>query len=173
MDSIGIKAEAPSGSMQCMRLQGIKWNARKHGGSKRRLWRKIHIGINEQTLEIREIEVTSSSVGDAPMLPDLLNEIMPDQEIDCVRLRAAGRRDPNPCCDPKRLHSAWPTRNRYRRISPSGERGTPASGRFAQQSPSRPEPGLLEYRAKLKPNVSIYGLDLDKLFGETGLGWRP
>jgi hypothetical protein len=61
-DSTGIKAEGEG-----------EWNARKHGGSKRRLWRKIHIGIDEETLEIRAIEVTSSSVGDAPMLPDLLN----------------------------------------------------------------------------------------------------
>jgi hypothetical protein len=26
-----------------------EWNARKHGGSKRRIWRKIHIGIDEET----------------------------------------------------------------------------------------------------------------------------
>ncbi|AGI69483.1 ISSpo9 transposase [Octadecabacter antarcticus 307] len=33
----------PLGSMLCMRLSGNKCNARKHGGPKRRLWRKIHI----------------------------------------------------------------------------------------------------------------------------------
>jgi hypothetical protein len=54
------------------------------GGPKRRLWRKRHIGIDEQTLEIRAIEVTSSSIGDAPILPDLLNQIPPDQEIGSV-----------------------------------------------------------------------------------------
>ena len=27
-----------------------EWNTRKHGGSKRRIWRKIHIGIDEETL---------------------------------------------------------------------------------------------------------------------------
>jgi hypothetical protein len=59
IDSTGIKAEGEG-----------EWNARKHGGSKRRLWRKIHIGIDAETLEIRAIEVTSSSIGDAPMLPD-------------------------------------------------------------------------------------------------------
>ena len=53
VDSTGIKAEGEG-----------EWNARKHGGSKRRLWRKIHIGIDEETLEIRAIEVTSSSIGD-------------------------------------------------------------------------------------------------------------
>jgi hypothetical protein len=51
------------------------------GGPRRCLWRKMHIGIDEQTLEIRAIEVASSSIGDAPVLPDLLNRIPPDQEI--------------------------------------------------------------------------------------------
>jgi hypothetical protein len=57
-----------------------EWNARKHGGPKRRVWRKIHLGIDEETLEIRAVEVTSRDVGDAPMLPDLLGQIPPDQE---------------------------------------------------------------------------------------------
>ena len=70
MDSTGIKAEGEG-----------EWNARKHGGSKRRLCRKIHIGIDEETLEIRAIEVTSSSIGDAPMLPDLLNRSL---RISCL-----------------------------------------------------------------------------------------
>lgn len=73
IDSTGIKAEGEG-----------EWNARKHGGPKRRLWRKIHIGIDEQTLEIRTIEVTSSSIGDAPILPDLLNQIPPGQELGSV-----------------------------------------------------------------------------------------
>ena len=37
---------------------------RKHGGTKRRVWRKIHIGIDEKTLEIRAAELTTSDVGD-------------------------------------------------------------------------------------------------------------
>jgi hypothetical protein len=28
-----------------------EWNARKQGGSKRRVWRTIHIGIDDRTLE--------------------------------------------------------------------------------------------------------------------------
>ena len=53
IDSTGIKVEGEG-----------EWNARKHGGTKRRVWRKIHIGIDEQTLEIRAVEVTSSDIGD-------------------------------------------------------------------------------------------------------------
>ena len=47
IDSTGIKAEG-------------EWNARKHGGPRRRIWRKIHIGIDEQTLEVRAVEITGS-----------------------------------------------------------------------------------------------------------------
>lgn len=41
-------------------------------------------GIDEQTPEVREIEVTTNEVGDAPMLPEQLNQIPPDQEIASV-----------------------------------------------------------------------------------------
>jgi|GEM_PF-1955204 len=47
-------------------------------------WRKIHIGIDEKTLEIRAAEFTTSDIGDAPMLPELLDQIPPDQEIASV-----------------------------------------------------------------------------------------
>ena len=73
IDSTGIKAEAEG-----------EWNARKHGGSKRRIWREIHIGIDEETLEIRAVEVTGSNIGDAPILPDLLDQIPADEEIGSV-----------------------------------------------------------------------------------------
>ena len=73
IDSTGSKAEGEG-----------EWNARKHGGPKRRIWRKIHIGIDEKTLEVRAVEVTTSNVGDAPMLPELLSQIPSDQEIGSV-----------------------------------------------------------------------------------------
>ena len=41
-------------------------------------------GIDEQTLEIRAAEFTTSNVGDAPMLPELLDQIPPDQQIESV-----------------------------------------------------------------------------------------
>lgn len=52
-----------------------EWHARKHGGPKRRVWRKIHLGIDEETLEVRAVEITGSHIGDAPVLPDLLSQI--------------------------------------------------------------------------------------------------
>lgn len=73
IDSTGIKSEGEG-----------EWNARKHGGPKGPIWRKIHIGIDEETLEVRAVEITTSSVGDAPMLPEWLSQIPPDQHIGTV-----------------------------------------------------------------------------------------
>ncbi|APG45716.1 IS5 family transposase [Phaeobacter porticola] len=86
IDSTGIKVEGEG-----------EWNARKHGGSKRRVWRKVHLGIDEKTLEIRAVEFTSSDIGDAPMLPELLNQIPPEQEIGSVT--ADGAYDTRKCHD--------------------------------------------------------------------------
>ena len=86
IDSTGIKAEGEG-----------EWNARKHGGPKRRIWRKIHIGIDEETLEVRAVEVTTSNVGDAPMLPELLEQIPPDQVIGSIT--ADGAYDTRKCHD--------------------------------------------------------------------------
>ncbi len=55
-----------------------------HGPSKPRDWRKVHLGIDADTLEIWAIEVTGSRVGDAPMLPDLLDQIPGDQPLGMV-----------------------------------------------------------------------------------------
>jgi|GEM_PF-542237 len=74
-----------------------EWNARKHGGPKRRVWRKIHIGIEEKTLEIRAAKFTTSDVSDAPMLPELLDQIPPEQEIGSVT--ADGAFDTSKCHD--------------------------------------------------------------------------
>ena len=60
----------------CIKVEGEgEWQARKHGGPKRRVWRKIPLGIDEQTLELRAVEVTGSHIGDAPVLPGLLSQI--------------------------------------------------------------------------------------------------
>ena len=70
-------------------------NARKHDGPTRRIWRKIHIGIDEETMEVRAVEVTTSNIGDAPMLPELLDQIPPEQDIGFVT--ADGAYDTRKC----------------------------------------------------------------------------
>lgn len=73
VDSTGIK----------MMGEG-EWKTRKHGASYRRQWRKVHIGIDAETLDIRAIEVTTDAIGDAPVLPDLLAQIPADEPISSV-----------------------------------------------------------------------------------------
>lgn len=64
-----LSAIGPRTMARGIKVEGEgEWNARKHGGSKRRVWRKIHIGIDEKTLEIRAAEFTTSDVGDAPFV---------------------------------------------------------------------------------------------------------
>jgi len=42
------------------------WNARKHGVPKRRMWRRLHVGIDEETLEVRAVEVRSTTLVTRP-----------------------------------------------------------------------------------------------------------
>ena len=58
-----------------------EWKTKKHGAEYRRQWRKVHLGIDAETLEIRAIEVTDNRTGDAPMLPELLPQIPPDEPL--------------------------------------------------------------------------------------------
>jgi hypothetical protein len=111
IDSTGIKAEGEG-----------EWNARKHGGPKRRIWRKIHIGIDEETLEVRAVEVTTSNIGDAPMLPELLNQIPPDQDIGSVT--ADGAYDTRKCHDAitaRNAHAVIPPRKNAKLWKPTSE----------------------------------------------------
>jgi hypothetical protein len=61
-----------------------EWKRRIHGAEYRRQWRKIHLGVDEKTLQIRAVEVTDNTIGDAPMLPCLLDQIEADEPIECV-----------------------------------------------------------------------------------------
>ncbi len=56
-----------------------EWKCKKHGAKYRRQWRKLHIGINADTLQIRAICVTSNNVSDASVLSDLLAQLPPDE----------------------------------------------------------------------------------------------
>ena len=109
IDSTGIKAEGEG-----------EWNARKHGGPKRRIWRKIHIGIDEETLEGRAVEVTTSNIGDAPMLPELLSQIPSDQEIGSVT--GDGAYDTRKCHDAiaaRGAHAVIPPRKNAKPWTPT------------------------------------------------------
>lgn len=52
-----------------------EWKVRPQGWSKRRTWRKLHIGVDEATGEILAAVVSTNNKGDAQVLPELLDPI--------------------------------------------------------------------------------------------------
>lgn len=124
IDSPGIKAEGEG-----------KWNARRHGGTKRRPWRNIHLGVDEQALEIRAIEVTGRQGRGGSMLPELLGQILTSVEIGSVTADGA--------YDTRKSHDAV-ARTAARRRS-SRRAGTPSHGTLRPQEPS-PATRLCELR---------------------------
>lgn len=60
-----------------------EWKVRTHGKSKRRTWRKLHIGIDAKTQDIVVCELTENNVGDAEAAERMLDKI--PGKIDTVR----------------------------------------------------------------------------------------
>jgi len=52
-----------------------EWKVRQHGYSKRRTWRKLHLGIDEASGEIIAEVLSVSNSSDGRMLPNLLEQI--------------------------------------------------------------------------------------------------
>ena len=73
VDSIGLKF-----------LGEGEWKRKKHQPVYRRQWRKLHIGIDAATLQIRTVQLTTNNVSDSQILGDLLDQISLDEQIDSV-----------------------------------------------------------------------------------------
>jgi len=112
IERMGIKAEAPDYSLFCKRQKTLKislsqskirpgesiqvlvdttglkvfgegeWKVRQHGHIKKRLWRKLHLALNEANQEIEAFELKELGFQDGDGLPLLINGI--DKEIDRV-----------------------------------------------------------------------------------------
>jgi transposase len=52
-----------------------EWLDAKQGSRSRRRWRKLHLGINAETLDVVVAELTPDDVGDVSAVPDLLEQI--------------------------------------------------------------------------------------------------
>ena len=61
-----------------------EWKRKKHQPEYRRQWRKLHIGIDAKTLQIRAVQLTTNNVSDSQVLGDLLDQIPQDEQIDSV-----------------------------------------------------------------------------------------
>lgn len=72
-----------------------EWKVRQHGYSKRRTWRKLHLGVDESTGEILAAVVSTNNVSDDEAFGDLLEGI--EGEIEAVS--ADGAYDKRKCYD--------------------------------------------------------------------------
>jgi hypothetical protein len=64
MDSTGLKIYGEG-----------EWKVRMHGVSKRRTWRKLHVGVNPDDGEIQAVLLTANSVSDDQAVAELLTQI--------------------------------------------------------------------------------------------------
>ena len=90
MDSTGLKIYGEG-----------EWKVRQHGVSKRRTWRKLHIGANPEDGEIQAVLLTENSVSDDAAVAVLLKQI--EQEID--EFAADGAYDKRKVYDSLNAHS--------------------------------------------------------------------
>ncbi len=53
-----------------------EWKVRKHGksGGKRRVWKKIHLSVDEMTGEVLAVQMTEGDAADGPLLPSLVQQ---------------------------------------------------------------------------------------------------
>ncbi len=61
-------------------------------GATRVTRREVHLGIGEQTPDVRTVEVTGRHMGGAPVRPDLHGQIPANEEIESVTAKRRGRK---------------------------------------------------------------------------------
>jgi IS5 family transposase len=84
VDSTGIKVYGEG-----------EWKVRQHGYTRRRTWRKLHLGVDEATLEFVAVVVSTNDFKDSQILPDLLEQV----EDEIYQVSADGAYDSRTCYD--------------------------------------------------------------------------
>ena len=92
-----------------------EWKVRQHGYTKRRTWRKLHIGADEATGEIVAAVVSTNNVADSQVLEDLLEQV--EEGIEQVSAdgaydkrncyQALGKRKAKAAIPPRRNAKIW------------------------------------------------------------------
>ena len=145
-----------------------EWKMRKHGKSKRRTWRKLHLAVNPDTQEIEAETLTENSCDDASQVDDLLDQVT--GKIDAILRRRRLRQMEG-------LRNAGETRDQGD-YSAAAEREDLAARQFAQPSvvagrgdPRNPPSGppAMEGRRRL-PSSQPFG---NGHVSDEVLLWRP
>lgn len=79
-----------------------EWKVRQHGYTRRRTWRKVHVGVDEASGEIVAAVVTTNSSHDSQVLPDLLEQV----EEEITQVSGDGAYDRRVCYDALRVRHA-------------------------------------------------------------------
>jgi len=90
MDSTGLKVYGEG-----------EWKVRQHGVSKRRTWRKLHVGANPDDGEIQAVILTENNVSDDAAVEVLLEQI----DLAIVNFAADGAYDKRKVYDRLNVHS--------------------------------------------------------------------
>jgi hypothetical protein len=61
-----------------------EWKVRQYGIGKRRTWCKLHIAVDAQTQKVVAVELRANFVGDGEVLPDLLDQLNPEEVLVSV-----------------------------------------------------------------------------------------
>lgn len=107
----GLKVNLPKKANQSLNIvmdsTGLKiygegeWKVRMHGVSKRRTWRKLHVGANPEDGEIQAVLLTENSVSDDDAVEELLEQI----EQTIIDFAADGAYDKRKVYDSLNAHS--------------------------------------------------------------------
>jgi IS5 family transposase len=104
VDSTGIKVYGEG-----------EWKVRQHGWSRRRTWRKLHLGVDAASGELMAAVVSTNSLKDSQVLPDLLDQV--EEEISQVTAdgaydsrncyEAIRQREARACIPPQKRAKIW------------------------------------------------------------------
>lgn len=81
-----------------------EWRMKVHGKTKRRTWRKLHLGVDEATQMIVANDLTLNNVGDQEHLPEILNKV--PEKVAIGRVTADGIYDTWGCYEAANDHGA-------------------------------------------------------------------
>lgn len=104
---VNLPKKASQGLSIVMDSTGLKiygegeWKVRMHGVSKRRTWRKLHIGANPEDGEIQAVLLTKNNVSDDQAVKELLGQI----EQPIIDFAADGAYDKRKVYDSLNTHS--------------------------------------------------------------------
>jgi IS5 family transposase len=102
VDSTGIKVYGEG-----------EWKVRQHGYTRRRTWRKLHLGVDEASGEFVAVVVSTNDFKDSQILPDLLEQV----EDEIYQVSADGAYDSRNCYDAirdRKARAAIPPQKRAR-----------------------------------------------------------